>query len=192
MLELFHYLNSIYPLTPEVQMYIMQALKKRDLPANYYWLREGDVCNKIAFIEKGLVKIFYTLDDKEIIVWFNKENDITISVKSFFNQQPSQLSIKTIEPTIINYIDFKDLDYIYEKYACFNINARKITEQYYCLSEDHLMLMHFPPRERYHELLRQFAWMEKRLTDKYLAAYLGITNVALSKFKNGDKKCSIV
>lgn len=184
MLELFQYLNAIYALTPEVQSYLMQALKRKELPANAYWLREGDVCNRIAFIEKGLIKIFYNLNDKEIIVWFNKESDITISVKSFFKQLPSQLAIKTMEPTIVNYIEYKDLEYIYKKYTDFNINARKITEEYYCTSEDHLMLMHLPPKERYFALINQYPWMAKRIKDKYLAEYLGITNVALSKFKN--------
>jgi CRP-like cAMP-binding protein len=184
MLELLQYLNSIYPLTPELQTYLIQNLQRRELVANSFWLREGEVCNKIAFIEKGLMKVFYNLDDKEIIVWFNKECDITISVKSFFKQEPSQLSIRTIEPTIITYINYKDLDYIYRKYTGFNINARKITEEYYCISEDHLMLMHLPPKERYRVLLNQYPWMGKRIKDKYLAAYLGISNVALSKFKH--------
>lgn len=184
MLELFQYLHSIYPLNSDVQSYLMRALKKRELLTNTYWLREGDVCNKIAFIEKGLMKIFYTLNNKEIVVWFNRECDIIISVKSFFEQKPSMLAIKTMEPTIVNYIEFSELEYIYKKYADFNFNARKITEKYYCISEDHLMLMHLPAKERYYALLKQFPWMAKRIKDKYLAAYLGITNVALSKFKN--------
>jgi len=184
MLELFQYLNSIHPVTPELQSYLLQVLKKRELAANTFWLREGEVCNRIAFIEKGLMKIFYYLNDKEVDIWFNKECDIIISVKSFFNQTVSKLAIKTIEPTIVNYVEYKDLAYIYEKYPHFNINARKITEEYYCYSEDHLMLMHLPPKERYLTLIENYPWMEKRIKDKYLAGYLGITNVALSKFKN--------
>ena len=184
MLDLFRYLNSIYPLRPELQSYLLQALKKRELPANSFWLREGDTCNRIAFIEKGLMKVFYSVHDKEIVVWFNKECDIIISVKSFFKQIPSRLAIKSIEPTIVNYIEFKDLEYIYNKYTDFNINARKITEEYYCVSEDHLMLMHLPAKERYQSLIKQYPWMPKRIKDKYLAAYLGITNVALSKLKS--------
>jgi len=184
MLELFQYLNSIYPLTPEVQSYLLQALKKRELSANSFWLREGDVCNRIAFIEKGLMKVFYNVHDKEIVIWFNKECDIIISVKSFFKQVPSKLAIKSIEPATVHYIDLKDLEYIYKRYTDFNINARKITEEYYCISEDHLMLMHLPAKERYQLLIKQFPWMQKRIKDKYLAAYLGITNVALSKLKN--------
>ena len=72
MLELFQYLNSIYPLTPEVQSYLMQALKKRELAANTYWLREGDVCNRIAFIEKGLMKVFYHLDENRKVERWKK------------------------------------------------------------------------------------------------------------------------
>ena len=185
MLELFQYLNFIHPLSADIQSYLIQALKKRELRPNSYWLREGDICDRIAFIEKGLIKIFYNSGHREIIVWFNKESDFVISVKSFFDQIPSRLSIKTIEPTVVNYIEYKDLDYIYSKYTDFNITARKITEKYYCISEDHLMLMHLPPKERYAALLKQFPWMPGRIKDKYLAGYLGITNVALSRYKRG-------
>ena len=187
MLELFQYLNSIYPLSPDIQSYLMQVLKRRELRANSYWLREGDTCDRIAFIEKGLMKIFYNSGHKEIIVWFNRECDVVISVKSFFNQIPSKLAIKTVEPSVINYIEYKDLDYIYSKYRDFNITARKITENYYCISEDHLMLMHLSPKERYTALLTQFPWMPGRIKDKYLASYLGITNVALSRYKRGSE-----
>jgi len=183
MLELFQYLNSVYPLTPDLQTHLIQVLKRKELRPNTHWLREGEVCNKIAFIEKGLVKIFYDLDDKEIITWFNKERDIMISVKSFFRQIPSRVSIKTIEPVTVNYIYFEELELMYKKFTDFNINARKITEDYYCISEDHLMLMHLPPKQRYYTLIKNYSWMNERIKDKYLANYLGITNVALSKFK---------
>jgi hypothetical protein len=130
MLELFQYLNSIYPLSADIQSYLMQVLKRRELRANSYWLREGDIWDRIAFIERGLIKIFYYSGHREIIIWFNRECDVVTSVKSFFNQIPSNLAIKTVEPTIINYIEFKDLDYLYSKYVDFNITARKITENY--------------------------------------------------------------
>jgi hypothetical protein len=48
------------------------------------------------------------------------------------------------------------------------------------------MLMHLPPKERYAALLTQFPWMPGRIKDKYLASYLGITNVALSRYKHGS------
>lgn len=48
MLELFQLLNTFHPLSPELQAYLIQTLKVRKLMANSYWLREGEVCNKIA------------------------------------------------------------------------------------------------------------------------------------------------
>ncbi len=184
MLELFQYLNNIYPLSAEMQSYLMQVLRRRELPANYYWLREEEVCTKVTFIEKGLMKLFYTLEEREIITGFKKEYDIAISVTSFFKQLPSRLSIRTIEPTVVSYIELKEIEYIYKRHTDFNINARKITERYYCTLEEHLMLMYLPPKERFIELMKQHTWMSARIKDKHLAAYIGISNVAFSKFKN--------
>jgi len=65
----------------------------------------------------------------------------------------------------------------------FNINGWVITEHYYSISEKHVMLMHLPARERY--VLKLLPWLGGRIKDKEIAPYLGITNVGLSKIKNG-------
>jgi len=182
---LFRFLHMVYPLTAELEQALRQILKVREIARGKHWLRQGEVCNNIAFIETGLLKIYTERGGKEIVVWFNKENDIIISVKSFFKRLPSLLAVQALEDTRVLYAEHADLQRIYEKYPAFNVNGRIITQEYYTLSEDHVMLMHLPPKERYYELLRLYPWIEARVKDKEMAAYLGITNVGLSKIKNG-------
>lgn len=132
-----------------------------------------------------MLKIYTDRLGKDLVVWFNRENDVIISVKSFFRRQPSELAIQALEDTRLEYAEHADLQRIYERFPAFNVNGRIITQEYYTLSEDHVMLMHLPARERYYELLRLFPWMAGRLKDKEMAAYLSITSVGLSKIKNG-------
>lgn len=187
MIQLFGFLHMIYPLSAELEQALRQILKVREIPRGRHWLRQGEVCNNIAFIEAGLLKIYTERNGKEVVIWFNKENDIIISVKSFFKRLPSVLAIQALEKTRVLYTEHADLQRIYEKYPAFNINGRIITQEYYTLSEDHVMLMHLPAKERYYELLRLFPWMGGRVKDKEMAAYLGVAPQTLSGIKTENK-----
>lgn len=185
MIQLFDLLHMIYPLSAELEQSLRQILKVREIAKGKHWLRQDEVCNNIAFIETGLLKVYTERNGREVVVWFNKENDIIISVKSFFKRLPSGLAIQALEDTRVLYAEHADLQRIYQKYPGFNVNGRIITQEYYTLSEEHVMLMHLPAKERYFELLKLFPWMESRIKDKEMAAYLGINGANLSKIKNG-------
>jgi len=185
MIQLLEYLQAAHPMTAELEQEVRKVLKVRDMAKDKHWLRMGEISNHIVFIETGLMKSYTEIGDKEVIIWFHREFDAVIGVKSFFKREPSDIAIKTLEPTRIWYAEYADLRRIYERHPSFNINGRVITEHYYAISEEHVMLMHLPPRERYTAFLKLFPWLEGRIRDKEVAAYLGITNVGLSKIKNG-------
>ncbi|HWB27699.1 MAG TPA: Crp/Fnr family transcriptional regulator [Chitinophagaceae bacterium] len=183
MIQLLEYLQAANPMSPELEQEVRMALKVRDLPKGRHWLRMGEVCNHILFIETGLMKSYTDIGNKEVTIWFHREFDAVISVKSFFKRTPSAIAIKTLEPTRIWFAEYNDLQRIYQRHPSFNVNGRVITEEYYTLSEDHVRLLHLAPRERYHELLQLFPWIEGRIRDKEMAAYLGISAAALSLIK---------
>lgn len=186
MLELLNFLNSVHPITPEAQHYLGTVLRKKELRKNQVWLQEGAVCDKIAFINTGLVKVYFETGLKEVCLWYNKENEVIISAHSFFGQSTSHLAIRAVEPTTVYYITYTELQKIYGQHIDFNVNGRRILEHYYSISETHVMLLLQPPRQRFEAIGKFYPWMVdgSRLTDKMLAAYLGITPVTLSNFRN--------
>ena len=184
MIQLIEYLNLVNPLSAEMEQDVRKVLQVKELAKDKHWLKEGEICNYITFIEFGLMKIYTEINDKEIVVWFNKELDAVISVKSFFKRSPSRVAIKTLEPTKIWYAAYDDLQKIYQKHTGFNVNGRVITEEYYTISEDHVLLMHLQARERYFETIKLFPWMRQRIKDKEMAGYLGISTAALSRIKH--------
>jgi CRP-like cAMP-binding protein len=187
MKELLDFLNKIHPLTPEAISYLSKVLTTRELRKNTYWLKENEVCDKIAFIERGLVKVYFECGDKECVIWYNKENDIILSVKSFFDQIPSNLIIKAIEPTTVHYISYKDLQHLFGNQPDFNVNGRKVLEKYYGQCEEHLIMIAKPPKERYQDLVTLHPWMKdtRRIKDYMLASYLNIDRTTLSRYRNG-------
>ena len=70
----FKSLNEKVHLTKEEQQTITSYLKPKKLRKKQYLLQEGDVCNFIAFVEKGALRA-YSLDEKggEHIIQFALE-----------------------------------------------------------------------------------------------------------------------
>lgn len=185
MLSLLGFLNSVYPVGPEIQALLATMLREHIIYKGKYWLKEKAVCDKIAFIQKGLVRIFFDSGSREVCLWYNKENDVMLSVQSFFSQTPSWFAIQALEDTSVLYITYQQLQDVYGRFKDFNINGRKLLEHYYSLSEMHVKLLLEPTAKRIEAVSRLYPWMleDPRITDKMMAAYIGVSHEHLSRFK---------
>ncbi len=186
MLELLRYMNAIHPLSAETQALLAIILKEHVVLKGRHWLKQGEVCERIAFIQRGLFRIYFDSGSKDASLWYNRENEVTISVHSFFTQTPSAFSIQAIEDTSVLYITHNQLQELYARYPEFNINGRRILEHYYSISEMHVRLLMSPTILRFEIIQQLYPWLmeDERITNKMLAAYIGISPEHLSRFQN--------
>jgi CRP/FNR family transcriptional regulator, anaerobic regulatory protein len=181
---LLSYLNSIHPLSEDLIEYLQSNLQTKELQKKDYLLKAGHVCRKICFVEKGLFRCFYIKDDHEVCSWFMKEGDVIVSVESFFQQKCSYESIQALEDCTVSYIEYNQLQHIYHNYPEFNFVGRVLTEKYYCQSEQRLYSMRMQKaQERHDYLMEHHPELVLRVPAKFLASYLGITEVTMSKVK---------
>ncbi|GAA4339691.1 cyclic nucleotide-binding domain-containing protein [Flaviaesturariibacter amylovorans] len=182
--QLLNYLSAIHPLSDGLKEHLRSILKTRELHKKDFLLRAGHTCRHICFIEKGLLRCFYLKDDLEVSSWFMKEGDVIISVESFYQQKASYESIQALEDCVLHYIDYNELQNIYRRFPEFNFIGRVITEKYYGLSEKRLYAIRMQrSQERYDFLMKNDSELVLRVPAKYLASYLGITEVTMSKVK---------
>lgn len=181
---LLYFLNSIYPLSDELQEYLYHAVQLREIPAEHYSLKAGWVCDKICFIIKGIFRCYYLKNDEEVCAWFMKEGDVMISVFSFFDQVPSYESIQALEDSVVFYISHKEYEFIKKNFLEFNIIIANRLEYYYKLSEQRAFSMRMQnAKDRFQYLFNNQRELVDRIPDKYLASYLGITASTFSRNK---------
>lgn len=179
-----NYLNSIHLLSPGLTDYLQAKMGFRKIERKEYLLHEGQVCRRVHFIQKGLLRCFYHRYEQEVCSWFMKEGDVIISVESFYQQKSSYESIQALEECELYFLDYRDLEWAYRTYHEFNYIGRVLTQKYYCLSEQRLYSMRMQrSQERYDYLLQHHADLALRVPAKYIASYLGITEVTLSRIK---------
>ncbi|MOA17822.1 hypothetical protein D3C78_1380910 [compost metagenome] len=113
-----------------------------------------------------------------------KENDIMLSVYSFFSQKPAFEYIETMEDSMFITLSFTKLQQLYREFPEFNIIGRIITEQYYVQSEARaIALRQHSAEERYKTLLKSDPELIKRVSVTVLASYLGMSRETLSRVR---------
>ncbi len=159
--------------------------KRQEVPAKTMLLQEGQISKIMFFIEKGCLRTWINSDGKEITTQFFFEGDSVSSIESFRTNQPSLYSIESIEPCILQTISQKDFQHILENSPQLKMKL-----------EDHLFRRLFQsqqflysflknnPQKRYEELIENNPHIVKRVPQHYIASYLGITSVSLSRIRN--------
>ena len=186
--ELLSLLNGYSPLPPEAIISLMHRFSKETYRKNRRILEVGSVCDWIAFIERGLVKVYYEPENgSEFITAFYKEGDIVNPMKSLFEDIPSNLSFQVIDETHLRKIRKAELESICSKYPILNFHLLKILETKYSKVEDHRQILMEPVKNRVPLVKRQEPWLleDPRIKDYMLAAYLGIDKATFSRLRNG-------
>ena len=186
--ELLQLLNDFHPLSPELVVTLLKRFTKEVHRKNKRILEAGQICDWIAFVEKGLVKLSYEPEDgTERVAGFHREGEVIGPVDSFFANTPSALGIQAIDETHLRKIRKIELEFICRKYPELYLHLLKILDDKYCKLEEHSRLLMEPAKKRFPLVQKQEPWLlqDARIKDYMLAAYLGIDKATFSRFRNG-------
>lgn len=147
-------------------------------------LREGDICENIYWVAKGLVRQFYYKNDKELTEYMAIEDNIVMSIESLFKEQPSSQQIVALEPTILFALPKKDLEHEAVRNVNIQMLYRKILEESLIISQIHADMLRFESaQERYAKLVKRSPQLVLRAPLVYIASYLQMTPETLSRVR---------
>lgn len=111
--QLINLMERYTPVSQELRDALERYVIKENVAKNDFILRVGQTCNRVWFLNKGMIRKFY-LDGKgnEITVWIHFENEPITSLNSFFRQVPSVEYLQACEKSellSLNYTDSREL-----------------------------------------------------------------------------------
>lgn len=179
-----HYLQNFPHYQPSMYEEIVPYLTTKQYGVGEYFLREGKVCQHIGFIEKGLFRLYYLHDGKEVTNCFCKENTITCSYQSLITQQPSNVAIQAIEEATLITFSYESLQALYEKNLFWQQVGRLAGESEYIKMDCHNRFLNdLTATERYLQVLENEEDLLQRVPLTYLASYLQIAPETLSRIR---------
>lgn len=183
--SLENYLTERALFTPKEIRDSVSFFETKQLKKNDFFVRTGEVCHYIAFINKGAVKTFSlnTLGDKAITC-FKFENQFMTSYESFMARTLSHKNIQAIEHCDLQLISYKNFKHLLECIPSWKTLISELLEQEYLEKERYLM--HFnnqTAKAKYLQLLETDLQVVRRVKVEDLASYLGITQRTLTRVK---------
>jgi CRP-like cAMP-binding protein len=176
--------DNLNPEIPEWNEFL-DLFKKQEIPARTILLQEGKISRKAFYIEKGCIRLWFNNEGKEITFQFFFEGEAVSSIESFNTNQPSLFNIETVEPCTIRTITKKDFQAIVNNSAEFSKEIqRNIFERLVFYQKLFLSRIKDNPQKRYEELIKAHPRILQRIPQHYIASYLGITPVSLSRIRN--------
>ncbi len=179
-----NYLKEFPNYNPEVFGQITPYLFTLELESGDFFLEHGKTCKQIAFIERGLLRLFYLKDGKEVTNCFCRENTMTTSYSSLITQKESSMAIQAIEKSRLIIFSYDRLQKLFSQNLFWQQVGRLAAENEFVNTECHnRFLKDLSASERYEEVLENDSDLIQRVPLTYLATYLQVAPETLSRIR---------
>lgn len=171
---------------------VMQDLKDlftnthlKTLEVADFFIKEGEQKKQIAYIKKGLMRVFL-VDEKgeEITTAVRWEDQFITSYDVIFYERPSRFYYQALEKTQLLIIDYDLVQEIIAKNP--KLEQGRLFFLHNILKDSFARIESFTlysPEERYIEFVKSKPNIVNRVPDKYIATILGMTPVSLSRIR---------
>lgn len=178
------YFNSISTLSEHDWSLLEAELSVCHIKKGTYLSQAGEILRVMHFINKGLVRKFYSVNGKEVSIIFFHENEFFCDYASFLTQTPSKENFDALEDCELVSISFLSLQYLYKTSPAFERIGRMIAEKLFIrLANRSTMLLALTPEERYMDMLVNQPFISQRVPQYMIASYIGITPEHLSRIR---------
>ncbi len=182
-------IKKIYQFSKELKLSdllpLFKSAKRKIFSKNEIFLSAGSKHKEVFLIRKGLVRLYMVKENgEEFTIGFRCENQIIANYDAILFEEASRSYLQAIEPTIALSLEYDEV---------FNIAAKspELMKNFHLAYKELLKttirrLESFvlnTAEERYINYVKNNPALAKRIQDKYLANYLGLNPVSLSRIK---------
>lgn len=185
-LSLRNSIERFVKLTDKEWSLLEPHLKIRKLKKHELFAEKGEVSNQLGFILEGMMRHYYIKDGEEKTTYFYFENHLVGAYVSCITRQPSLLTIQALSDCELIVFPYSVLEELMNKNMNWQKFGRMLAEYLALGLEERMVgLLMLSPEERYLELIKgNKVKIIERIPQHYIANYLGLTPVSLSRIRN--------
>lgn len=187
---LFKAIRALSPV-PRAQWEAAEALgKEQSFAKGEHFLRPDDPADRFGFVVEGVFRSYrVTADGEESIKAFRAEGELIGAYAELLQGIRSMTFIEALEKSRALVFRKADLEALEARHACWSALARRVAEQQFILKERREQeFLDLSAEERLVRFRADHPHLEGRVSQRDIAAYLGITPVALSRIVSRRRK----
>jgi len=176
--------TALAPLPEDEWSFLCARLELRELPRGAALVREGETVDWLGFLTRGSVRIFHTLDGREVTLGFDCEQRFVGAYDAYRTRTRSRTGLEALEASTLVRFERALLDELDARHAAWRELFRRVAEHELVRKMDkELRIRTRSAEERYAELVRTNSWLVRRVPQYHLASYLGIAPETLSRIR---------
>ena len=155
------------------------------LPANAIYIDNGSNTKKLGYITEGLIRAFAIKENGDDVTFILRwEKQFIASHDTIIRKQPSKFIYQAIEDTVLFEFDYEQAEILLDKNPRLSNFRNMVNFEIIAEALDRAeSLVLLSPEERYLQLVREKPNIINRVPGKYIATFLGITPVSLSRIR---------
>lgn len=171
------YVSLRITLNPEEREFFTSLLEMKSVAKKEYLLRTNEICRYDYFVRSGCLKVCY-INRKgiECIIKFAVENWWVVDLDSFLNYKPSFYYIQAVEDTELFRLSRLNFDLLHQKIPAFQkFSNERWQTGFIALQYRIIQNLSLTAEESYRNFQEKYPNLEQRISQKLIAAYLGVT-----------------
>lgn len=179
------YLASFNLLSANEIDYLASKGYIKTLQKGEYFIKEGSICQEVAFVQSGFFRSFYhNSEGEEITYCFTFSGSFVTAYSSFISQAKTFENIEALVDTTLFVIPGAEIRQLEQKSINWARLFKMMAEQEYMKLEQRFILFLKESAEyRYRDLLNKYPEYLQLIPLGYLSSYLGITQRHLSRIR---------
>ncbi len=185
MSELEHYISSYFGIINPKELELIRSLfKATTLKKNDYFLKAGKSCDKLSFIQSGMLRIFVNTEDKEVTQWISTKGYFVTDLSSLVFESPARWTIQALCDTDLFTIHRDDYNKIGKLIPQWFELEKLFIARCFTILEDRIFThLSMSAEERYHFFFENNKELFNQVPLQYIASMLGMTPETFSRIR---------
>jgi CRP/FNR family transcriptional regulator, anaerobic regulatory protein len=184
MTELEKYIQSYFGLEKEELKIISNFFEPRTLKKGEFFLKSGRHCDRLAFVEKGLIREFVDINNREITKWIATEGYFVVDLAGFMFGLPARYNMQALSDCEMHVIELKRYREIAQVLPRWAELEKLFIARCFAVIEDRVLQhLALSAEERYHKLFEFNKALFNQVPLQYLASMLGMTPETFSRIR---------
>lgn len=155
------------------------------LEKNAFFIRQGDRSDHLAFIFSGIFRVFcITESGDEKTLSFRTCGDFLSAFSPYIQNKETWYSVQTLTKSRMACFSIKDCERLLAGHSCWNNLIKEYVLRLFIEKEDReRSFLTEDAKTRYLRFKESYPHLEKRIHQFYIASFLGISPVSLSRIR---------
>jgi CRP-like cAMP-binding protein len=184
------YISTYFGVTDIDQLnYINQLFELKEIPRGEFLLEQEKICDDLAFVENGFMRMHTLVDGNEITQWISGPGHFATELQSFIFDTPSRWNIQAISDTNIFTISKENYQRVCETIPLWNQLEKAFLIKCFTTLENRVLShLSMSAEERYQNFETYFPDIFRSVPQSYIASLLGMTPETFSRIRKKISK----